>query len=53
MNTINGASLNSGEPTVGLSYPSELSWCCCHAAMEPSKGTAAVLKPNNSALFRE
>lgn len=36
-----------------LADPSEPSWCCCHAAMEPKEGPAGELKPDNSALFRE
>lgn len=34
-------------------YPSELSWCCCHAVMEPKEEPAGELKPDSSALFRE
>lgn len=42
-----------GGANTQFSYPTELSWCCCHAAMDPREGAAAVLKPDNSALFRE
>ena len=51
--TVKGLVIKRVRLPVSGTYPSETSWCCCHAAMEPKEGPAGEPKPDSSALFRE